>query len=153
MVPVADVGRSAFYQHFAGKDDLFRAGFERLRNDLDEALDAAAPATEDALVLTISIAVFGHAEKHAKLYRAATSGHGGYIALRLMEGMLVEVAHKAFSGIATPPPVADLRSLMLSNALLTALRWWFEHHNRPGRDEMMGLVQSILLGQFAPRGA
>ena len=26
----ADISRSAFYEHFAGKDDLFRVGFEQL---------------------------------------------------------------------------------------------------------------------------
>lgn len=146
----ADVGRSAFYQHFAGKDDLFRAGFERLRDDLGAALYAAVPATEDALIRAICAAAFYHAEKHAKLYRAATSGHGGYIALRLIEGILIEVVRKALAGDATVPPATDLRSLMVANALLTAMRWWFERHNRPGRDEMVDLVQGILLGQRPP---
>ncbi len=146
----ADVGRSAFYQHFAGKDDLFRVCFERLRGDLGEALDAAAPATEDALIRAICVAAFSHAEKHAKLYRAVTSGHGGYIALRLIEGILVEVVRKALAENGTAQPVAGLRSLMVANALLTSMRWWFERHNRPGRDEMVDLVQGILLGQRPP---
>src|SRR5262245_33908579 len=62
IIDAADVGRSTFYMHYTGKEDLLRASFETLR-----AVLAAAAATErsqDGEPLPFSLALFEHACAH-----------------------------------------------------------------------------------------
>lgn len=138
----ADVGRSAFYQHFTSKDDLFRSGFDRLRRDLDAAA-YAAPEENGSAAPKVIEALFVHAEKHAGLYRSVTTGHGGFIALRIIEGTIAQTLGTALlAEAAIPPAEAEVRALMYASASMAALRWWFQNHNRPERDEMVRLVHS-----------
>ena len=141
----ANVGRSAFYQHYTGKDDLFRSGFDRFRQDLDTVTAVLEPEDNGGVVPKLVDAIFMHAEKHAGLYRSVTTGHGGFIALRIIEGIIAQCLERALSARSDlPPPNIELSALMYSSAIMTALRWWFQHHNRPDRGEMVRQVQATI---------
>ena len=141
----ANVGRSAFYHHYTGKDDLFRSGFDRFRHDLDTAAAALEPEDNGGVAPQLVDAIFMHAEKHAGLYRSVTTGHGGFIALRIIEGIIAECLERALSARATVPLAnVELKALMYSSAIMTALRWWFQHHNRPDRGEMVRQVHATI---------
>ncbi|MQA86266.1 MAG: TetR family transcriptional regulator [Streptosporangiales bacterium] len=47
VVRRADVTRGALYHHFSGKDDLFRAVFESLEEDIADRVAAAAAGVDD----------------------------------------------------------------------------------------------------------
>jgi len=141
----ANVGRSAFYQHYTGKDDLFRSGFDRFRQDLDTVAAVLEPEDHGGVVPKLVDAIFMHAEKHARLYRSVTTGNGGFIALRIIEGIIAQCLERALSARSDlSPPNIELSALMYSSAIMTALRWWFQHHNRPDRGEMVRQVQATI---------
>src|SRR5918994_6928233 len=62
IVEAADIGRSTFYAHYTGKEDLLRSGFQVLRRELEEARRQAEGSEAAAdLPLSFSLAMFEHA--------------------------------------------------------------------------------------------
>src|SRR5882724_7696050 len=79
----ANVGRSTFYAHYTGKDDLKRKGFEKLHKELvDRQKEALAATTDDKdRSFGFSLAMFEHARHHLGNYRALVGGRGGAVSL------------------------------------------------------------------------
>ena len=73
----AGVGRSTFYIHYSGKDDLKRASLDHLRNALvHRQQDALAGPPENDARLSFSLPMFEHAREHLDLYRALVGTRG-----------------------------------------------------------------------------
>jgi len=144
----ADISRSAFYQHFAGKDDLFRTGFEQLRLDLVKAISAGKPHNQKTHLAIICHALFTHAERHANLYKATISGHAGMIASRRIGEIVQEHVKTIRPRIRHTNKAADaeraLGVVMATSALLAALRWWLGSRRRSAREQIAQIVQSML---------
>lgn len=124
----ANVGRSAFYQDFACKDDLFRTGFSRLEEELLAAIrtngeDLAKPGLKG-----LASAFLCHAERHAGLYRSMASGHAGALATRSIVSVLTPLVEAAINPRAggRSPAALGLRVSIVVNSLLAAERWWLE---------------------------
>src|SRR5215475_6922671 len=71
----ADVGRSTFYAHYAGKDDLKQSGLEQLRRKLLEQQRAGPAGKVESP--RFSLAMFQHARDHIDHYRALSGNRGG----------------------------------------------------------------------------
>lgn len=140
----ADVGRSAFYEHFRGKDDLFRVGFAQLEKELSTALSASC-ATDVARDRRIVVhALFSHAAGHARLYRAIARGHAGRVADVTIANILSPYLLPLLGdGGETPSVVLDLRLRTTLGALLAALHWWLERGARLDIDTLVGEVMSM----------
>jgi AcrR family transcriptional regulator len=80
LIDEADVGRSTFYGHYTGKEDLLRNGFQILRKELAEAQHAARARTVDE-PLGFSLAMFEHAIGYRDVYLALVAGRGGIVAM------------------------------------------------------------------------
>ncbi len=76
----AGVGRSTFYSHFTGKDDLKRRSLEHLRAELVEG-QARLQATDDARPFGFTLAMFEHARHHVGAYRALIGSEGLSVSL------------------------------------------------------------------------
>ncbi len=83
----ADVGRSTFYSHYTGKDDLKRAGLNHLRTAVDAA--RLAEGNKD-MPLGFITALFDHAQGHGRLYQALVGTSGGVVALDTVRNILSE---------------------------------------------------------------
>ena len=104
IIDEADVGRSTFYAHFAGKDALLRSGFSELRDELHALQDAAEAGRDEPgrPAFAFSAAFFQHACDHRRIYRALIGGHGGKVMVNELERVLAELVRKELD----PPPSA-----------------------------------------------
>jgi len=137
----ADVGRSAFYQHFSCKDDLFRTGFDRLSDDLVTALDEAALSMPNEKLITLAEALFRHGQAHSRIYRASTSGHAGTMTTKVMTDLLSPLVANILNS-SPEPDIATLRlkAAVIVSSLLGAMHWWLQ---RGGKLELVTVMATI----------
>jgi AcrR family transcriptional regulator len=129
IIDEADVGRTTFYAHYTGKEDLLRSGFQTLRAELAEAHRASRGNTDGRRdePLAFSLAMFEHASAYADVYRALVGGRGGAVALSGIREALSEIVKKELSGAQHNDAVArELVVQFVVGAFVTTLTWWFE---------------------------
>ena len=121
IIDEADVGRSTFYMHYTGQEDLLRASFETLRAVLAEA--AAAPHAQDGEPLPFSLALFEHACAHKHIYRALAGGRGGVVVGKQMRLVLADVVRKDLANEPDDGIPAEIRVQFVVDAFLAVLSW------------------------------
>jgi AcrR family transcriptional regulator len=125
----ADVGRSTFYAHFSGKQDLLLKGLEGLRDWLSERQKAAE--TADQWGLGFSLAMFEHVAEQRKLYRAMVGKQSGALVQKHLQRVLAdlvrsELAARAPRGEGTPVPL-DLLAEFAASTFMALLAWWMDN--------------------------
>jgi len=126
----ANVGRSTFYAHFRGKDDLKRSGLERLRQELinhqRHSLASSACSSHPSLAFTLPM--LQHAQRSRDLYRALAGGRGGVVSLRAIRKILADLAREEIHGreIAAEPDAREITVEFVVGAFLAIMTWWLD---------------------------
>ena len=144
----ADVGRSTFYAHFTGKDDLFRKGFARLREDLRRSIATPPPPDDSgaATPLRFSRAMFEHALDYADVFRALLGARGGLLAMQEIRAALADIIaqdYHALPWLADIPK--DLAIRHVTESFITALSWWLERKPDITPEEVDKLFRQLVL--------
>ncbi len=149
IIDEADVGRSTFYAHYTGKEDLLRSGFQMLREELKEAQSAVRAGTEASHddPLGFSTAMFEHAARYADHYRTMIGGRGGAVTENEIRLILSEMVRQelppTLRGDAIP---RDFVVQFIVGAFLTALNWWFERKSRLPPSQVDAMFRRLVLG-------
>ncbi len=133
IVEAADIGRSTFYAHYTGKEDLLRSGFHVLRRELEEARhqEEGSEAAAANLPLSFSLAMFEHAGRYRDAARALVGGRGGVIVQSEIRRALASVVRKDVARLRQDDTIPrELRVQFVVGAFLTVLDWWLER--KPG---------------------
>ncbi|MBN9270895.1 TetR/AcrR family transcriptional regulator [Mesorhizobium sp. 65-26] len=135
---VANVGRSTFYAHCTGKDDLKRRGLdEHLRALLSARQKEALAAQGDgrARSLAFSLLLFEHARDHLELYRALAGGRGGEVSLGSIREILSDLVRAELAVTAAKNlPGAAPREFVVQyvvGAYMAVLTWWLDRGAKP----------------------
>jgi AcrR family transcriptional regulator len=141
----AGVGRSTFYLHYRGKDDLLISQLEMFLEVMSTALSERKEKSDRLVQVT---EMFEHIGQDNKLYRAlAQSGRlndffelaQGYFA-RGIERRLKETGRLS----NLKPRELEAHASALAGSLLSLLRWWIDRRGKQSPREMDELFHRLV---------
>jgi AcrR family transcriptional regulator len=132
----ANVGRSTFYAHYRGKDDLLLRSFERMLERLDDTLDDGSEPKRVAPVREL----FRHVGEFRSFHRSLSQARmldrvyqtGTNHLTRAIARRISALPSWANGGVVPAPVVARATA----GALFALLRWWLDE-NAPYTPERM----------------
>ena len=128
IVARADVGRSTFYAHYLGKEQLLLSGFDVLEAQLAPATRAAAER-KAALPLAFTRGLFQHVHEHRSLYRVIVGRRSGMMVQHRMRVLVQKLLRADLAAASLPvPPEAAVH--FLAGAFLAHVAWWLDHQAR-----------------------
>lgn len=129
LLTVADVGRSTFYTHYSGKNDLLRQSLQMLHLEVRQAMLTAPPPAESAPHLAFSAILLEHVHEHRDLNRRL-KGRGREIFLEEFTALVGDLIREELKG-STPAQTAstELTIQFIRGGFISMVMWWLE---RPG---------------------
>lgn len=151
IIDEADVGRSTFYSHYSGKEDLLRSGFQMLRSELADVRRTARSQRSDEDLLGFSLVMFEHASGYKEIYRALVGRRGGVIAINEIRRVLSDIVKNDLPAVeedAGVPREAYVQFVV--GAFLTMLTWWLERRPRLTPAQVDAIFRRLVLKGIAP---
>lgn len=157
IIDEADIGRSTFYAHYSGKEDLLRSGFEQLRTLLEDEAGAARAEGDwtdgrgSAAPLGFSLALFEHACAYRQVYRALVGGRGATVAINEIRRILADRVREDLPEAGDDGAVPrELRVQFVVGAFMTVLTWCLERRHGLRPPEMDTIFRRLVLGGIGP---
>lgn len=148
----ANVGRSTFYAHFTGKEDLKRSGIDdHLRKMLIERQregKAAGKASGESFAF--ALVFFEHAQSHLDLYRALVSKGGAQTTLKMMRQIVTDLVRRELAETDAPdgaPREAVVQFVV--GAFMALLTWWLDGGAKLPAQRMDALFRSMTMDGVA----
>jgi len=146
----ADLGRTTFYLHYGGKEELLLECIgttaQELYDQVNPLISTSMPRTPQ-MGLTAVSQVFRHAAQNSLLYRIIFKGGAASKVENLIQEFLSEAARPYFeqayqSDHPSPIPI-DVVAHYFSAALLGFLTWWLEADMPYSPDEAASYFTSM----------
>jgi AcrR family transcriptional regulator len=133
LVAAARLGRSTFYAHCAGKEDLLRCSLRALRAELlaEHERRVRAWSVAQPRRLLAGELIFEHVAAHRHVYPSVSRGRPAEIWRQELSAILSELVQRDLDAFAWRSAIAhELLVRMLAGALFDLVAWWLS--SNPG---------------------
>jgi AcrR family transcriptional regulator len=142
----ADVGRSTFYSHYQGKEDLLVSDFEQMLDMLSQHVEEGQASSPK---MFSSLDLFQHVQEHYHLYKAMVWGRGVELLFSKGHAYLSQKIEQhlteAVMGGQQPSVPLEIISEYLAGAFLTLLKWWLDHDLPQTPEQMDQTFQQLVM--------
>ena len=151
----ANIGRSTFYSHFTGKDDIRRVGLEDLRKQLlaHQRHAQAHSAGSKHKLFSFVRPMLQHASEHLNMYRVVAGGRGGTAALAQIHKIIADLIRNELASIrrgrADTPVPDELIVQYLAGAFVSLMTWWLDDGAKLPLDHVDEMFRRLALEGFA----
>lgn len=165
----ADVGRSTFYSHYADKEDLLFAGFDRWLISLAEGVpkgDRTAESDgERSERFRFSLPLLTHIRSQKRFFQATIARGSNARVQRKITGLLVELVRRELERLSPrgcpwiedealevfgPEQSLEARAHAVVGAFLALVSWWLESGDGLSAEAVDELFQRLVLGSLSP---
>lgn len=150
----ANIGRSTFYAHFTGKDDLRRSHLDHFRRMLlHKQREAADAAQGSARVLAFSLVMFEHAYGHMDHFRALAGSRSGGIALATIRKALSEFVRGELANTERKDSKKfplEVAVQCIVGAYMAVLTWWLDGGAKLPPHQMDEVFQRLMTEGITP---
>jgi AcrR family transcriptional regulator len=133
-----DIGRSTFYAHYRGKEDLQRAAIgDRLGNMLAERRRASPGASPTLVILE-------HVRDYRRLHRGPIRGRGTSVAIEALRRSVTDMLRDEVGTSSTETAFErDFRTRYLVGAFMEVLIWWLDRGARETPEQVEEVFQTL----------
>ena len=134
----ANVGRSTFYAHYRGKEDLQRAAIGDHLGKMLAERRSAAPAASPTLI------ALEHVREFWRLHRGPLGGRGRTVGMEALRSSLMEMLRREMK--TDPGETAferELRARYLLGAFMEVLVWWLDRGAGESPEEVERLFREL----------
>jgi AcrR family transcriptional regulator len=152
IIDRANLGRSTFYAHYQGKDDLLLSGMAEVVHSLIGG-DEDSPETDDGKRadrrILSTLPIFRHAQEQYDLHKAIMGGRGIDLIIKTIQDHLSSHIQEQIERLVpegqTPsvPPV--VMANYLAGSLMTLLSWWLDNDMPYPPEKMDEMFQELAL--------
>lgn len=147
----ANVGRSTFYLHYDGKDDIRRQGLNNLRKQLlaHQRNAEGHAAKGKARLLSFARPMFEHARSHIGMYRAVVGGRGGATALAQIREILADLVRQDLASVEGHKSAGAIpKELVVQHivgAFVSVMTWWLDNGATLPAEQMDEMFRALAL--------
>lgn len=127
----ANVGRSTFYLHYQGKEDLLSDSLAGLRDHL-----ASQPVAGKASGLAMLGGLLDHMAEQRAVFKAVIGKRGGHGIASRFKAMVRELVEIELKRHGLPVEVRHWLASYLSGGIVEAMSWWVDAPKPPSIRDM-----------------
>jgi AcrR family transcriptional regulator len=150
----ADIGRSTFYMHFAGKDELLVSAMHTMLHSTQVTAPAVSVAPADQII-SFSLPILEHVAHHLRAGQAKIGPRGRAVIHEHLQGMLTELiadrvrkVSQTRTGMAVHVP-PDLCVAYVASTFILLLNWWLEAKRELLPGQVNELFRALVLPTLA----
>jgi len=150
----ANVGRSTFYAHFRGKDELLVSNIHDML-DPARATGTAGSTGQHERILSFSLPIFEHLDRHRRDGEGRMGARGRAILHEHLRKVIAErIADDLEKDFQTPGTAggkipSGLLVRYLASSFILVLNWWVQSRNRLSPAEVNDLFQALVVPTLA----
>lgn len=147
----ADVGRSTFYAHFSGKDDLLESGIHEILRSIRSRPRSGDPREQ---IVAFSLPILEYIDQHRRADGVMMTPKGHLVMHEHLQDVLTsliadDVALATASGRSSLQLPKDLVARHLASTFVLVLNWWVEREKALTPQEVDARFRTLVLPSLA----